>query len=200
MKTIALFVIACVFAFAQDGALVNQNTLAPSFGVQKLPYYSGSNLIYLCAAKSLQPFPSTIAVSAASAANPVSFTATAHGLGDFVTDGATATPTVCITGYTGNWAAINGCFTATTTSANAFTITVNSSAFGAVTGAGVFTTQAPRWNQAVWSIFHAIYDGSGNMIFQGWAASPAGAASSTEAGGTTASKYKCSSRSSYGYQ
>ncbi len=199
MKHLLLFLLA-IPLFAQDGALVNQNPLAPSFGAQKLLYYSGSNLTYVCAAKSAQLNPSTITVSAASNASPASFTATAHGLGDYATFGATSTPTVCITGYTGNWTALNGCFTVTTTSANAFTIAVDSSAFGAVTGTPVFTTLAPRWNQAVWSILKLVYDGSNNLVFQGWAAAPGGAGSSTEAGGSTASKYKCSTRASYGYQ
>jgi hypothetical protein len=74
--------------------------------------------------------PGAVPISAASNANPVSLTSTAHDLatGDRIT----------ISGGTGNWAAINGRFTVTRTGTNTFTIPVDSTTFRARTGTVVF--------------------------------------------------------------
>lgn len=69
-------------------------------------------------------------ISAATNANPVVFTAAGHGL----VSGAS----VIISGFTGDWTPCNGTFTATVITANTFSIVVNSTAFGAMTGSPVF--------------------------------------------------------------
>lgn len=76
----------------------------------------------------------SVSISAASNASPVSLTSVAHGLitGDQVT----------ISGGTGAWAAINGTFTVTVTSADTFTVPVDSTAFGALAGTIVFGKSA----------------------------------------------------------
>lgn len=190
----------------QDGAPVSVSRGVPYTAYEGLYYYSGANLIYACFSPSFQPSlkiptkpPSTITISAASNANPVSFTATAHGFGDFVTLGATSTPVVKITGYTGNWAVLNGVWSVVVTSANAFTIAVDSSGFGAVTGTAVFTTYSPLWNQPVWSIQAFVYSGA-NAVFSGWATNNPGAGTAALGGGETGASFKCSSRTTYGYQ
>jgi hypothetical protein len=116
----------------------------------------------MCQAKSQQSSPVRLSPSAASNANPVSFTATAHG---FDTN---SLPLVTISGGTGNWAAVNGTWTATITGANTFTIPVNSTTFGAVSGTLLVTTYAPLTNVAVWSVKKFVYDGSNNLIWSGW--------------------------------
>lgn len=200
MKTVALFVSICVSLLAQEGQQVNETIGPPLVGYQKLPYTSGGNLIYLCVAKSNQGRISTITVSGASNANPVSFTATAHGMGDYANLGATVTPIVKITGGTGNWTAINGTWTATPTSANAFTIPVDSSAFGALTGTLVVTTLSPIHTNPVWSIFKMTYDGSNNWTGQGWAQRPGGAGATSLNGGSTGTSFRCSERATLAYQ
>jgi hypothetical protein len=160
MKRLILFLAAMIACQAQSA-------------VQTLLYYSGSNLQYQCTAKSTQPKTATITVSAASNANPVSFTATAHNL--FYTATSTVLPIVNITGGTGNWAAVNGNWVATPTSANAFTIPVDSTAFGALTGTLVVTTLSPRLTDAVWKVETFQYDGSNNLLFHGVAVAAAGA-------------------------
>ncbi len=198
-KLIGLLAIASV-AFSQDGAPVVVSIGPPLTAFQSLLYFSGSNVIYICKAPSRTTKTSTITVSAASNASPVSFTATAHGFGDFATLGATSTPVVKITGYTGNWAPVNGVWSIITTSADAFTIAVDTTTFGAVTGTAVFTTMAPLWNQPIWAIQHFVYDGSSNLIFSGWAANNLGAGNSSLVGGSSGLSYKCSTRTTYGYQ
>lgn len=184
---------------AQDGVSVNVSRGAPYTAYQTILYYSGANVIYACYAPSKTSAPSTITVSAASNASPVSFTATAHGFGDYATNGATGTPVVKITGYTGNWAPLNGVWSIITTSANAFTIAIDSSGYGAVTGTAVFTTQSPLWNTPVWSIQAFVYSGA-NLLFSGWATAHPGAGTAQLYGGTTGPAFTCSSRTSYGYQ
>ncbi len=119
VRSLTLFLLAC-------GALFGQS-------LQTINYYSSTDLIYTCTAYSTQPKTATITVSAASNASPVSFTATAHGF-DYPT-ASTNLPTVKITGGTLNWTPINGVWVATVTSANAFTIAVDSTTFGALANA-----------------------------------------------------------------
>ncbi len=66
-------------------------------------------------------------ISAATNASPVEFTtSSSHGLatGD----------SVILSGFTGGWTACNGTFVATVTAVNKFTIAVDSTAFGALSG------------------------------------------------------------------
>ncbi len=153
MRTISRMILVALLAamvvWAQDTP-VSISQAPASLGYQVISVYSGTNLTYKCIARSNQIRSRTITVSAASNANPVSFTATGHGL-DYQS-GATTTPVVKITGGTGNWTVINGVWVATPTSANAFTIAVDSTSLGALTGTLVVTTLAPSISDAVWSI------------------------------------------------
>lgn len=72
-------------------------------------------------------------ITAATNANPVVLTSVAHGLAT----GAT----VIITGATGSWTPINGTFIATVTGVDTFTIPVDSTGFGALTGSPIFNPQ-----------------------------------------------------------
>jgi len=184
---IALFLASLTYAQTQ-----------PPIAVEQIAFYSGTNLQYLCVARSNQALVRTVTVSAASNASPVSFTATAHGF-NYVSTGSIK-PVVKITGATGMWAPINGVWTATPTSANAFTIAIDSTGFGALTGTLVVTTLAPSINALVWSIQQNYYDGSGNWLGAAWAANPGGAAATQLVAGSSAYNLACASRASYSYQ
>jgi hypothetical protein len=195
-KVIALLFVVVWTLFSQQA--VNQTAGSPPTAIEKLFYWTGTNLTYLCVAPS-QNEKTTVTVSAVSNASPAVVTATAHNFGDFANLGATLTPSVCISGYTGNWVPFNGCWIATVTSANAFTIPVDTTTFGATTGTAVYTTETPRFNRPRWAITKFYYDGSNNLITQGWAVNPAGAGSSSLVGGSTGYSFACSSRASLGY-
>lgn len=193
-RVILLFALACVCFAQSDSPIVTTSLGLPNLGYQQILVYSGGLLGYVCYAASTQN-TQTVAVSAASNANPVSFTATAHGF-DYQS-GATALPSVRITGGTGNWTAINGIWVATPTSANAFTIPVNSTAFGALTGTLVVTTRAPLTTSSAWAIQHLVYDGSSNLVSTGWASDTS---KSDLQGGSPAFRFACASRANYSYQ
>src|SRR5579872_3336445 len=163
---------------------------------QNIYYYSGSNLIYSCTALAIQP-SSAITVSAVSNASPASFTATAHGL-DFP-GAATTSPVVSISGGTGAWAAINGSWVATIITANAFTIPVDSTSFGALTVTLVVTTQAPKGTAPVWQVKNYVYSGS-NLIFSGTGFAPAGVGSGGSGGPSSVMNQICANRTALSYQ
>lgn len=209
MKRLAVIVITLSSALlAQDGTNVNDSQGSPFTGYQKLAYEDGSgNITYLCVAPSKSGnsgtnsnIPTAITVTAATNANPVSFTATAHNVGDYGNLGATVTPIIKITGGTGNWTVINGTWTMTPTSADAFTIPVNSTSLGALTGTLVVTTFSPRHNNPVWSIFHQTVNGSSVFTSQAWGQRPGGAGTTELRGGVTGYSFKCSERSTLAYQ
>lgn len=197
MKLILAALVATALLYADDTPVALSQAPGP-LGYQQISVYSGTNLIYQCIARSSQIRVRTVTVSAASNASPVSFTATGHGF-DYQ-GGATTTPVVKITGGTGNWTAINGVWLATPTSANAFTIAVDSTSFGALAGTLVVTTLAPSITDGVWSIQKSIYDGSNNLIWTGWAANAGGAGATDLKAGATAFNFACASRTTYSYQ
>lgn len=161
----ALLLFVCLSAYAQEGPTIAISEGGPTNAAYQHVYgYSGSNLIYTCTAASVNSTRAftRVSISAATNANPVVFTSTGHGLD------ANSRPKVTISGGTGNWTAANGTFTATVTSANAFSIPVDSTAFGALTGTVVFTTTGPRTVLAEWSVKLYGYDGSNNLIWSGW--------------------------------
>lgn len=203
MKLLLALALTCAAGFAQQQVILSQAPASPAYST--INYYSGSNLIYVCKAPAyINPniAAQVITVTGASNANPVSFTATAHGLGDYATYGATfvPTPAVIISGGTGNWTAINGVWIGTPTSANAFTIPVDSTAFGALAGTLVVTTTAPRWTKPVWSISKYMYDASSNFTGQLFPGNPGGVSATTPVGGSPAFAFTCSTRTSYSFQ
>lgn len=154
---------------AQDGAAVNLSQGPPYVGYQKLFYYSGSNVQYICMARNVGP-QSTITVTAATAANPGVFTSTGHG---FETGSAAR---VSVSGGTGNWVPANGIWILSRVDADTFTLRdpttgtqLNTTGFGAVSGAIRVSTSAPRSTQGVWTIQKFEYDGSSNLTGLFWA-------------------------------
>lgn len=155
-KLILAAILLAGAAFGQNcsmGAPLNSTACT-----QILTYDGSNNLLYACRARSIQPSNSILSISAGSNANPVSLTVTGHGFN------TNQLPLVTISGGTGNWAAVNGTWTATITGANTLTVPVNSTSFGAVTGTLILTTYAPRTTQSVWSVMKLVYDGSNNLV------------------------------------
>lgn len=193
MSKAVLFILCTGWACAQQTPQFSIFPGPPGTAYQKIFKYSGGNLVAVCMAKTDQLTPSPpISISAASNASPVSFTTT-HGF-DWQS-ATTTTPTITISGGTGNWAAVNGTWTFTPTSATTGTIPVDSTAFGALTGTLTFTTRAPRVTQPVWAITYSKYDGSNNIIWNGWAANP-----SISSTGAPAEIFVCANSSSLGAQ
>lgn len=169
MKLLKLCLFACLFSpivvLAQPPAC---GTATP--GSKSCTQYFGYNMsnqpIYACYALSTDTSSkrsaNVVSISAATNANPVVLTSTAHG---FL---LTARPRVTISGATGSWTPINGTFTATVIDANTFSIAVNSTTFGALAGTITFITTAPRLGVSEWAIQTFGYDGSGNTTNVQW--------------------------------
>lgn len=166
MKLIILLLACVAVAFSQEGPIVSLSEGPPVYPYQLVLGYTGTNLIYVCYARTISTTgfraATQVSITAASNASPVSFTSTGHGFN------ASSRPKVTISGATGNWTPINGTFTATITGANTFTIPVDSTTFGALTGTIVFTTTAPRTTVAEWAVQQFAYDGSNNVISKVW--------------------------------
>lgn len=176
MKTLAITLLLAAIAAAQSGTPVRPTDDPSPNAIQKVLVVSGTNTVAVCSSPSTLSSRSgrIVSISAASNANPVSLTSTSHGFD------SNSLPTITISGGTGNWTAVNGTWVATITSANAFTIPVDSTSLGALTGTLVFTTTAPRKTVAEWSVQKIAYDGSNNPIWIGWL------------GGATSYSQKCS--------
>lgn len=179
---------------------MNIHTTESPIPLQTLRYYTGGGYLeYLCEALSVQPKPAVIVISGASNADPVSFTATSHGL-DYPS-AATVKPLVRISGATGGWAGINGVWAATVTGANAFTIPVNSTGFGSFSGQTIVVeTFCPRTTDPVWRVKKFVYDGSNREIFSGYGVAAAGAGSSPLTGPNTQFTQIAANRASLAYQ
>lgn len=162
MKCLILAALLSVGGFAQN-CQIGAPTTTPATGCQKILGYSGTNLVYVCQARSVQPTSTRLTVASASNANPVVFTVSGgHGLS------TSALPTVVISGGTGNWTAVNGTFTATVINTTTFSIAVNSTSLGALAGTVVADTTAPLITAGVWSVMKLVYDGSNNLIWTGY--------------------------------
>lgn len=153
-----------------DGPPFDRNT--------RYMYESGTDL-YICQSKAYAP-STVLTQTAISNAAAAVFTVTNHGLH------LSSNPNVTVTGGTGGWAAINGTHRATVIDANTFSVPVNSSTLGAVTGTVVVTTNAPRTSQAIWTVLKVVSNASNKAIASMWAA-----------GGDT---LVCDNRTSLSYQ
>lgn len=166
MKTLAVMFVLCLCALAQEGtpvALTEGPYPGPDY--QRLFYYSGSNLQYMCAARSVQGQNSSTTVSGITAAAPGVFTSTAHGF-----DTGTA-PRVTVSGGTGDWAEVNGTWILSPVDANTFTLRdpttgtqLDTSGNTGGIGTVVVRTTAPKTVSPVWAIRKYTYDGSNNLV------------------------------------
>lgn len=122
--------------------------------------YNGNNLVYTGWARSAQSPTQTLTVTSVSKANPAVVTITAHGL--------PTGSTVTVAGGTGDWAGLNGTYTATNTGANTFTVPKDTSGY-AGTFAGTITTSSPQTSRAIWAIQKNFYNGSNQLTNTMWA-------------------------------
>ncbi len=163
MKHVLFFLMA-VAGFAQSEVRISPKPSDTPY-TTILGGYSGSNATYICVANSQQPTSGSISIASATAASPIVFTVTAgHGFALNTLN----LPTVTISGGTGNWAAVNGTWTATPILSTTFSVAINGAAFGAVTGSLVYTTRAPLLTSRIWSVRALSYDAGGNLAFAGW--------------------------------
>jgi hypothetical protein len=169
MKRILLCGLAAVCLFAQQPSAtdVNINDGPTRNAYQKvIGYDAAGNTTYRCWSLSSDTNGARtrrgVSISAASNANPVVFTSVGHGFD------LNSRPIVTISGGTNNWTAVNGLRTATVIDADTFSVAVNSSALGAVSGSLVFRTTAPRLNQDEWAVNVFRYDASGQAVWEGW--------------------------------
>lgn len=96
------------------------------------------------------------AITGASNASPVVFTSPVHQLDATLPQIAqTLGPQVTISGGTGAWAAVNGTWTATVIDGNTFSIPVNTSGFGSVSGTLQFSSSPPFIHSNVQSVSSA---------------------------------------------
>ena len=166
MKLAAIIALLAGSLWGQDGSPVALTEGPyPGTDYQKLFYYSGTNLQYICTARSVQGNTSTITISAITAANPGVFTSVGHG---FDTGAA---PRVTVSGATGNWTAVNGTWLLNAVDADTFTLRdpttgtqVNTTGATGGIGTVILKTSAPRTTEYRWAIRKYTYDGSNNLI------------------------------------
>ena len=104
----------------QDTALFKSTTMAATPPVINAHFIANTNL-----GKASQT------ITAVTNANPAQMTSTGHGFSN--------SDHVYITGFTGNWLPANGTWVISNVAANTFTIPVDSTGFGAISGSPVFT-------------------------------------------------------------
>lgn len=152
----------CVAAYGQN-CQIGASSSSPPTGCQRILGYSGTNLIYVCQARSVQPSTSRMTVSSATNANPAVMTISGgHGFD------LSSLPTVTLSGGTGNWTAVNITTTATIISTTTLSIPINSTSFGALAGTVVISTNAPLNTSSVWSVMKLVYDASNSLIWTGF--------------------------------
>lgn len=133
--------------------------------------YSGTDLVYICYAKSVvttgQRAATYVAISGVSKAAAAVVTSAAHGFP------AGSRPQVTISGATGTgWTGINGTWTATVTGVDTFTIPVNSTGFDVLAGTVLFKTTAPRTVMYEWKVKKFVYTAT-VLDWAGWMVAPA---------------------------
>ena len=174
-------------ALGQDGTPVTPSVGPPPTPFQLVYGYTGSNLTSICYAPSTDAAGTgrfvrqVVAIASATNANPVVFTVTAgHGMN------LSTLPSITISGATSGWTGVNGTFVATPLSTTTFSIPVNSTTFGALSGTLVFHTSAPLLNQYVWAVQQYAYNVSNAVISVSWLYGSTGfQARCTDAGSTT---------------
>lgn len=161
---------------------------APSVPYQLAQFHDSDTVSYYCYCRNPNPSSPTRstalpAISGISnAADGVVTFASAHQLH------TPSNPRIELSGLTLGWAGVNGSRVVTVNGANTVVLTgVDTSLLGAVSGAPVAITLAPKLSDPVWAIKKEVRDVNGRTIFTGWAE------------GTTAHKFAPASRGTYAY-
>ena len=192
-KFLAALLLLCPFVSAQEVILSDQPE-ARAF--TKILHYTANVLDYICTARSLQT-QNQITVTTISNANPGAVTATGHGF-YYSASGVTAKAVVFISGATGNWTPINGTHVVIPTSANAFTIDVDTTSFGAWGAQSItMTTKAPLITKPIWSVKSFVSDASGNPVLIAYAASSTTSGLGNLGSGSTSMNTTCSAPGSF---
>ncbi len=191
MKRILLIAATVASLVAQEGQPVNMSISAPTVGYSNLFFYSGSDLQYICKAKSLQP-TATFAITPA-APTPYVLTSivvlTNVGTVTTVSDnGLKVNDRIVISGATVD-TDLNGVYkVATVTNSKVFTLATTSVGNNTYNEATLqFTTTAPRTTMPIWSI--AKFTSVTSQI-----------TASQWANGTSGTTQICDNRSSLPYQ
>lgn len=186
MKRFLLLLAVGALAFGQQGQQVVISQGPKITPYQKLLFYTGTNLTYVCTALSNPQIQTTLTISTATRANPGVFTSAAHGF-----DLATR-PRVSFASAPTDWDGIIGSWILVPIDANTFslrsTITgtaLNTSGYSSAwSGSTSMKTTAPRTNQYIWQVEWYQYDGSNNLT------------SSLTAFAPTSTQVKCDDRAS----
>lgn len=192
---IFLAIVLTAAAFAQSNVTIS--SLPQETAITTIIHYTAGVADYTCKAKSTQDPAATITVSTVSNASAGIMTATAHGL--YFATGVTQIALVFISGATGGWTGINGFHLVTPTSANALSINVDTSGFGAYGAQSiVVTTRAPKVTASIWSVSPIVSDASGNATIIAWEVPvPTTGTLANLVGGQTALRFPCAAPSSY---
>lgn len=183
LKRSLLLLFFCDALFAQPVTRLSQ---APTdIAYQRVNAYDGShNIISTCYSPAIDitgiRARTNVSISAASNANPVVFTSTGNGFT------LNTRPLITIKGATVGWVTVNGTFTATVIDANTFSIPIDSSAFGALSGTLSFLTTAPRQTVAEWGVIRYFYAaGTSDQISSVWLGGATGNAKCSDSASTT---------------
>lgn len=191
---LAILLGSCCVLLAQQEVKLSQQP--ENVAYSEILHYTGTVLDYICTAQALQN-PSQITVTTISNASPAAVTATAHGI-YYSAAGVVAKPVIFISGATGGWTGLNGTWVATPTSANAFTIPVDTSAFGTFSGQSiVVTTRAPLTTKAIWTVQAFVSDASNNPVFIAYKSDSTTTTLGTLGGGSTRPNALCAAPGSY---
>ena len=192
-KAIAALLLVCPFVGAQE-VIVSDRPETQAY--TKIFHYTAGLLDYSCTARSLQT-QNQVTVTTISNANPGSVTATAHGF-YYSASGVTAKAVVFISGATGGWTGINGTHVVTPTSANAFNLDVDTTAFGAFAGQTItVTTRAPLITKPIWSVKSFVTDATGNTVLLSYAANSATSGLANLGSGSTSMTSTCAAPASF---
>jgi hypothetical protein len=192
-KAITALLLVCPFVLAQEVIVSDQ---PENRAFTKIFSYTAGVLQYICTARSLQT-QNQITVTTISNANPGAVTATAHGF-YYSASGITAKAVVFISGASGGWTGINGTHVVTPTSANAFTIDVDTTTFGAWGSQSiVMTTKAPLVTKNIWSVKSFVSDATGAPVMISYRADSSATRLSDLGSGSTSMNAPCSAPGSF---
>lgn len=141
---------------------------APNTAWQHVYGYDGSNNVtYICTSRAQLTTGTraqiSVSITAATNATPVVFTSVGHGFD------VHSRPKITMAGFSGSWTTANNTFTATIIDADTFSVVLNSTGFGAMTGSPAFRTTAPRTVVAEWAVKVVAYTTT-FPVWDGWLA------------------------------
>lgn len=145
LKVLTLLLLLYTSLFAQYGVDTVVSD-APSRVQFTLALYTSGGTDYICYALKDQSTPTTLTITAVSNASAGVVSAASHGMH------AESSPKVTITGGTGNWTVINSTWQVTYLTADTFSIPLDTTSLGPLTGTLVVKTTAPLLNKPMWLV------------------------------------------------